>query len=109
LSFLRFEISRMANSNHANQRAQPVFPALTSGNLLCKTWSQVPESRFHAAHFNAAELEASAKIVEKAVQARSLALRFSKQEAGQERKLGTEVERLEQCIGRQKQQACKIM
>ena len=52
-----------------------------------------PESRFHAAHFNTAELEASAKIVEKAVQARSLALRFSKQEAGQERKLGTEVER----------------
>jgi hypothetical protein len=68
-----------------------------------------PESRFHAAHFNTAELEASAKIVEKAVQARSLALRFFKQEAGQERKLGTEVERLEQCIGRQKQQACKIM
>jgi hypothetical protein len=54
--------------------------------------------------------------VEKAVQARSLALRFSKQEAGQERKLAGAVHRQTKAtglqnyvIGRQKQQACKIM
>ena len=35
---------------------------------------------FQAAHSNAAELEASAKIVEKAAQGQSLELRFSKQE-----------------------------